>query len=211
LICFVGIDGSGKTTQAQILLKTMREHGVRSKYVWNRFEPCLTKPFMFLGKLFFFRGKGMFQNYKAYSNTKKNVFKSTIIGPFYKYLVLLDYLFQAIIHVSLPLMSGTNVVCDRYVYDVVADLAVDFGYSAKTNRQLDRLLHLLPKPDIVFLIDLPEETSYQRKSDVPSLEYLKERRGIYLAMSNSMIKLDGNKSPTDIQNLVLEKVKGFIR
>ena len=210
LVCFIGIDGSGKTTQAKALVRALEEHGIRSKYVWNRFEPRLTKPFMLAGKALFFRGKGMLQNYAEYSNTKKRLFQNPIIAILYQYLVLLDYLAQAVIHVRLPLLRGKNLVCDRYAHDTVADLAVDFGYSIKTTSRLNRLLYLLPKPDIVFLIDVHEEIAYQRKDDVPSIEHLKERREIYLAMRKGVIMLDGSKGDAELESLVLDKVKGVI-
>ena len=38
LICFTGIDGSGKTTQAKLLVDWLASRGIKSMYVWSRGE-----------------------------------------------------------------------------------------------------------------------------------------------------------------------------
>jgi thymidylate kinase len=80
------------------------------------------------------------------------------------------------------------VVCDRYVYDLLVDLGTNFGYNSEQIGKLckSRLLCLFPKPDLVFLLDLPPEVAYERKEDVP-LSYLRDRRALY----QSMGKLQG--------------------
>ena len=50
-ICFIGIDGAGKTTHAKALAKIMEKNGVKCKYMWCRFEPFLIAPFITLAPL----------------------------------------------------------------------------------------------------------------------------------------------------------------
>ncbi|HUU41342.1 MAG TPA: hypothetical protein VMW42_10390, partial [Desulfatiglandales bacterium] len=54
--------------------------------------------------------------------------------------------------------------------------------------------------DLVFLIDLPEEIAFTRKNDIQSVEYLRERRHIYIEMADryGFIKLDGQAKPETI-------------
>jgi hypothetical protein len=40
-------------------------------------------------------------------------------------------------------------------------------------------LNLVPRPDIVYLMDVPEEIAFRRKNDIPSLAYLSNRRALY--------------------------------
>ena len=74
-------------------------------------------------------------------------------------------------------------------------------------RLLKKCFRIAPKPDIAFLIDLPEEIAYQRKNDTPSIGYLKERREIYLNIGNEyeMMILDGTKSLEELK-IEIEKV-----
>ena len=214
LICFTGIDGTGKTTQAKNLVSALKVKGITSRYVWNTYQPILTKPFLIIAKVLFFRNKDAFQNYIAYTDTKRGLFKNKLLAKAYECLVLFDYLCRSFIDIRLPLIFGRSVVSDRYVYDVVVNLAVDLGYSNKASRSLlSKLSRWLPKPDIAFLIDMSEETCYQRKTDVPSIEHLKWRRKIYLNIgkANGVVMLDGSVNIRELENIIRNKVEQALK
>ena len=203
LICFIGMDGSGKTTHAKTLVKVMKEHGIKSKYVWNRFESSIVlRPFMIIAKVLFLHGKDMFDDYIEYSYSKKKLFKNRFLSAMYQYNVLLDYSLQIFLKIKVPLIFGKNIICDRYIYDTIVDLKVDLHYpDAKIKNILKNLFYLLPKPELIFLIDVPEEIAFQRKDDTPSIEYLRERRNIYLNIGKEygMVILDGSKKLEELQ------------
>ena len=171
-VCFTGIDGSGKTTQAEALIAEMEKRGIGTKYVWNRFEGGMITPFTMITKMIFFRGKNAINSPADYYGTKKRLLRNRILSKGYQYFLLFDYFFQILFRVRIPLIIGKNIVCDRYVYDIIVDLSVDFNYSEeKTKSMLKNLLYLFPKPDLIFLVDVPVEIAYQRKDDVPSMDY----------------------------------------
>lgn len=205
LICFIGVDGSGKTTQAKALCESLARTGIKTRYVWTRFEPKLIKPLVAMAKGLFFRGKDVFRDYADYANTKRNLSKNTILLTTYQYLLLLDYSLQIFQKVKVPLMRGEVIVCDRYIHDTLADLAVDYGYSdEETQKTLRSYLRLFPNPDLVFLLDLPEELAYQRKGDVPSIDYLAQRRNIYLNMGKdyNVVALDATKGLIELEDII---------
>lgn len=215
LICFTGVDGSGKTTLAKELVKIMNEKGVQYKYVYGRLEPFILKPFIMTGRKIFLRGTNMFEDYGRYSSTKNNAIKRhSFLFTVYRYILLFDYFLQLLFRVRLPFMLGKNIVCDRYVYDtVITDLSVDMNYSKSEIRKLIRLFfYLAPKPDLAFLIDLPEEIAFQRKDDTPSIEYLRERRNIYLDVGREegMVVLDGRKRLDELEGLIRNEVFGKV-
>lgn len=212
-ICLVGIDGSGKTTQAKRLIEMMQKQGIKREYIWNKFEPRLVAPFMKIAKVLFFQKKAFFENYAEHTRTKRRLLANPVVSVLYQYLWLIDYLSQIFFKTRIPLMRGKSVVCDRYIYDPVVDLAVDLNYSEeKTLRILRKILPLFPKPDAIFLIDLPEEIAYQRKDDIPSPDYLKERREIYLNIGKEccMILLDGSRDVAEIEGMIREKVSAYL-
>ena len=112
-----------------------------------------------------------------------------------------DYFVQVIYKIQLPMILNRNIVCDRYIYDtIITDIAVDVGYSEYDMLgQIEKWLSILPIPDVVFLIDLPEEIAYNRKNDVPAIEYLQDRRGHYLSAGDKfkMVIIDGTERIED--------------
>ena len=209
-ICFSGIDGAGKSTLARDLVAEMERRGIRSLYVYNRLRLVISKPALWVARVLFLRGKDIFGDYEEYSRARKAVFRKRLLSVAYEQLLLTDYFFQVLFKVAVPLALGRNIVCDRYVYDtVVTDLAVDMNYTQeRTKRVLKLYLRVLPKPDIVFLVDVPEEVAYGRKDDVPSIDYLKERRHIYLEVGqqHGMIVLDGSKDLASLESEILDEV-----
>ena len=208
-ICFIGIDGSGKTTLVRTLLKVMNSYGIKAKYVRNRFEPNITKPFMVIAKALFFNNKNISDCYNEYSYTKKKLFKNKSLSTIYQYFVLADYFIQFILKLQIPKMLDRNIICDRYVYDTIADIASDLNLSdRKIENVLKYLLYFMPKPDLIFLIDVPEGIAYQRKQDIPSIDYLRDRRRIYLniAMNDKIIVLDGSKDLKELEVLIQDEV-----
>jgi dTMP kinase len=210
-ICFTGIDGTGKTTLSKELVKSLNEKGVKCKYVYARLNPRILKPFSLIGNWIFLRGKEASQNYFEYSKMKKKTLeKHSFLSRIYEQILLLDYMLQIFFKVKVPLIFGKNIVCDRYIYDtVITDLSVDMNYSEdKTIRLLDNIFRFFPEPDITFLVEVSEEIAYERKNDIPSIEYLRERRNIYLNIGKKyrMAILDGTKKREELQCEIEKKV-----
>lgn len=215
-ICFVGIDGSGKTTLSKNLVKNLMENEIASNYVWNRYTPILMKIPMLVANRFIFKKNELFTDYTSYSNKKKGLFRSPLLSTIYENLLMLDYIIQMMYKIKIPLLMGKNIVCDRYLFDtIVSDLAVDLNYSeSKIKSIIDFYLTFSPKPDLIFLVDVPEDVAFRRKSDTPSIQYLKDRRKICLTIGRlyNMIMLDGTKTINELDlkilNLVLERMGG---
>jgi len=213
LICFVGIDGSGKTTLAKYLVDEIQSRGGSASYVYGRYQPFLLRPVIFVGKLLFFRRKDRFNDYSGFAQTKKNAAASHGgLSRLYQRLLLAEYYLQLVWRMSLPLaLSKRTIVSDRYIIDtVVTDLAVDFNYLPDEIHALIRRLHArFPKPDILVLIDLPEEIAMQRKTDTPSVDYLRERRGLYLLEAKGVGAriIDGSLPLDEIKRQVRQLVE----
>lgn len=204
LICFTGVDGTGKTTLSKELVRSLKERGIRCEYVYARLTPIISRPFMLIGRLIFLRGRSESGNYLEYTNTKRvAIEKNSVLSRIYQQILLFDYSLQVYFKVKVPLIFGKNIVCDRFIYDtIITDLSVDMAYSENTTiHLLDSMLRFFPEPDITYLLDVPEEIAFQRKNDTPSIEYLRERRGIYLNIGNkyNMVILDGTKKLEELQ------------
>ena len=202
LINVVGIDGSGKTKLCEALLHELQKRYPATKYVHSYHEPFLLKPMKSIARAFFLHGTDEFVDYSRYRELKfctssRHKYLSSIYG----YVWILDYIFQAVMKVGLLSFLGRRLIIDRYVFDTVLNASLTANWTTDTtHRILGGLLKILPRPDVVFLIDLPEIVAFERKSDIQSIEYLQDRRHRYLEMAGiyGFIKLDGQVEPQAI-------------
>jgi thymidylate kinase len=210
-ICFVGIDGSGKTLQAQNLVKRLEEDGTPCDYVWCRYSPRLLAPLIRLAKRMLSRNNGA-SEYKGYVAAKRKVFRRPVLGWFWLNFSMLEYLLQVTWIVRRRLRKGRVLVCDRYIYDMIADLSISLGRTGEDLLGLARhpLLGLFPMPDRVFFLDVPAEVAFRRKDDpnVMGEAYLTERAGIYSALSDGpgLSRIDGTKSIEEIADTTYSEV-----
>jgi len=180
LICFTGIDGTGKTTHATKIIERFKSMGIPSQYVWCNWDPKISLPFMaFI--------------YLITGYRRKNYHKNRILRKIWNYIVIIDFLYIYLFKVKIPLLIGKNVICDRYIYDTIADLIYDRLYNERASKIL---LKLIPKPDLIFMLDVPEEISILRKDDTKDavnikeyddvIDYLKIHRNMYLKIAKSL-------------------------
>lgn len=210
LVCLVGIDGSGKTTLAKGLVQMLCAHGVEASYLWGGFAGfTLLGPLVALVKAIVID----YERDMEHVEIKGRVPKSGFVSRVYHGLLLFDYVLQAFFRIRLPLAFGRSVICDRYIYDLTTTIGVVLDYSAdRTLSLLDRCLTFLPKPDLVYLVDLPEALAYERKDDIVSIDFLSVRRGVFLQMArqHGMAILDGEAEPRQLEELVVEDVLQYM-
>lgn len=214
-ISFSGIDGSGKTTVAKKLSETLTTQGIDSRYVYGRIKPFFSKPLLVLGSKLFLRNTNMFDDYLSYSKVKARVTKRhNVLFRIYRSALLLDYSLQVLIKIKPYLILRKSVVCDRYIYDtLIADLSLNTTQTLPQAKHIiNCLLCILPKPNLTFLIDLPEEVAYHRKTDTPSIEYLRQQRKMYIELANEygMVVIDGLQTcdslEAEVQRIVCTKI-----
>jgi dTMP kinase len=211
LICFTGIDGSGKTTLSKYVAQGLRDGEGRAAYVYGRTVPAVSHLLMTAGRRVLLREHDMWRDYGGYTMEKKRALENSLLAQAYRFSVWIDYVPQALSKIRAPLLLGRTIVCDRYVFDtVINDLAVHLTYDAeRIRRTLAASFQLLPEPDHAFLIDVPEKVALARKDDVPHIDYLRERRELYLLTAElyPMVKLDGTEALEALLDQVLRRIE----
>lgn len=212
-ICFTGIDGSGKTTQAKKLAKNLKSDNTEFEYVYARFNPYLFKYIIKLSKMIFIRGQ---KPYKERTHSKKKVLKEhSFLSKMYYKILLTEYYLQLIYKIKIPLFLGKNIVCDRYIFDtIITDISVDSNLkNDEMFQQIIKYLSKLPFPDIIFLIDVDETIAYNRKNDVESIEYLTDRKKGYLYFASrldNVFIINGDQGEKIIESEILEITKKMV-
>ena len=212
LIVFTGIDGTGKTTLAHRILDVFLSRGAEAVYVHGRTKLGIARPLASIGNRLFLKDVSTSNDYSENKRVKSSLFaKHPILKRIYEFCIMADATIQLWRRINIPLKSGKIVVCDRYFYDTIAsDLTVDMNYTdEETIRKARAIGRLLPYPDVTFVIDVNEAVAMERKDDVRSLQYLEDRRSVYLQLASEfdMMILDGERDEESLLNDCLRRIE----
>lgn len=227
LICLTGIDGCGKSTQANILVDRLRESGYDVEKVWTGGRPYISRPLVRLVKRRFRapvqREDGRFETrddssaspeeeFSAYLERSNAMFERWwVLRRGWTDVSLMEHAVEANLAVQPHLMAGKAVVCDRYMYKSVVNLAVllDLPLIALPGLLRHPALAMVPRPTLYFLLDVPAEVGYQRKHDLPGREYVKRRVPIYRALAaySRMPVVDATRTPDAIADAIWDIVQ----
>ena len=217
-ICAIGIDGSGKTTLTKGLIMDLNKMGIPLEYRWAKFESMFIRLIISIKNKIFITDQDHTKNYEKSLKIKKRVFDNDLLRNFYMWFFFMSYNFQIFCKVTLPLGLGKNIICDRYIYDTAVDLAYDLRLqNHEVSNRLEQLFIMARKPDILIFIDIPEKVSFERKNDIPSIDFLKQKRKLYLNLLNSknmdakkFILLDGTSSAETLRRDAMSVISKYI-
>jgi dTMP kinase len=189
-IVIEGLDGSGKTTQARLLVQKLRS----SHNAVYTTEPSRGK----IGS--FIRECCLFEEKRLDSATEALLFAADRIEHIQNEVVP-------------ALNKGLLVISDRYLYSSLA-------YQGSTGLSLEWIeainKHAL-KPDLAVFIDVAPETVMARlnrnKSVMETLETQRKVREVYLKFvaNDSLIRIDGDKLVAELSEALYSRVLHFLK
>ncbi len=214
IIYLLGVDGSGKTTLAQNIIRRLKHEEIDCKYLYARYIPILTRPIKILSQILLYKKTSEFLNYNKYNQIKTNFSeRHKIFARFYAYLCLIDYIIFSGPVIIVKIMTSQSIIVDRYIGDIITTISLAANLNTKEFYLLIKLMHLIfPKPTIALFIDVKEEIAYQRKNDIQSIEYLRERKEKYYLLKDfyNYKILDGHQTKEQLLYDALQVLKDNI-
>lgn len=189
LICIIGPDGTGKTTQAKMLIEKLREMGYEYEYRWMRFHHFISLPVLALARLM-----GLTEIQTLPDGRKigyHHFYRSRLISKLYPITLYLDTVLAMIFKIYIPLkLQKKRIVCDRFIYDTLVDLAMDLDNpSFITSKIAKMFLRLVPKESKVVLLIAPYEKIKWRREDLRFDNHLKKKIETYTELKKRFIQI----------------------
>jgi thymidylate kinase len=203
LVYLAGNDGTGKTTQAQLLLADLAADGQTARYLWLRFPQYLSLPVLILSR--------------AMRITRYRTVDGRRIGswefhraPWLAHLLLWTQVVDAWIararQIRPILARSEAVVLDRFVYDIVVDIATAARDPQLLRSRPARLLCRLVQPVDVVILDAPAAVIRERRPDVAVDEDLAVRADLYRALGQQLgVRRVDASQDSETVHLVLSK------
>ncbi len=196
-IVFEGIDGSGKTTQVELLSQKLTS--IKKPNIIVR-EPGGTS----LGEAI-----------------RKELKNNPDLDPVTQLLLFSACRTQLIKEVINPnLKNNQIVISDRYVFSTIAYQGYADGLDTDVIQNLINISTEGLIPDLVIFIDTPIETAKARREteagdhfDNKPLNYYKRIRDGYLSISSTVsnwVTINGTDDPQEISTLIWQKIRPLI-
>ena len=196
-ICFEGVEGSGKSTQAKLLYKFIKKK-ITKNVILTR-EPG--------GTLFSEKIRNLMLD------------KTTNISPLTEFFLLMAARNEHIISkINFYLKKNFIIICDRFFYSTLAYQHYLEGMDKKFIFSIQKKIFNKVHPDITFLIDLNKKESKvrikkrakktNRFDKLSSYHFNKIRNGfikISKMYKNKIVLIKGSKSLNEIQNEINTK------
>ena len=209
LVCIIGPDGAGKSTQAQKLLEALQRRNVDCEYRWFGAKHLVSLPLLAYARLV---GLSEVERLDSGREIGYHYFwRSRVVSTLYPILLLLDTFITYVLRVHLPgFVFGRTIVCDRFVHDIVIRVMLSTGDERFHRSVVGGLfLRMVPKNTTVVLLTADTETLRSRRDDVREDETLARMVDLYdeLAAVRNIRRIDASDSPERIHEEILRQIE----
>ena len=185
LIHFFGPDGSGKSTQVELLVDFLQNRGIRVKKCWVRSPHTLA---FLLWRLFvkigFYRGV---RNAFGVEIRLPAVDRSRALCLFWALIEFFSVL-PLVIRIRFLMWRGCKFVAERYLLDSVATVAFFVNDISFLRSRVARLfLMFIPKDTVFIFLDSDFETIFRRRAPMFGCGHIEKGR-VYGTVPKSAVE-----------------------
>ena len=202
-----GCDGTGKSTQARLLLARLEALGRRPRHLWLRFPFLLSLPLLAYAR---WRGYSWHEQTGAARHGYWDFRHSWLLRALLPWVLLLDALLAALRKIYIPLWLGRTIVCERFALDMLVDLSVAIGDARLHRRLPGRLyLRLIPRGAALIVLDLDAETIRTRRADLRTDQRLEARLDAFRRLgAERSLQVLSSTAPVDELNRRIQELIG---
>jgi dTMP kinase len=192
-----GLDGSGKGTQTELLIKYLKEKNIPFEFIKS---PDYRTP--------------VGEAYRKYLNEEIDMETDAVF-----LLVASDVMMNKPI-IEAARKEGKVIIAERYITATIASQCAN-GFSFEKAIKFVELMEY-PKPDLIIFIDVKPETGMKRKREQgkldrheKNLEFLRKVREFYLkeieeSVLGKWVVVNGEKSIEEVHEEILKIVKDYL-
>jgi thymidylate kinase len=182
IVALSGVDGSGKSTQAEQLAATLTVLGIDAREQWTKLgeTPWIWRVARPAKRIMLAVTGGTARStlpppspdrYGPDAGTELRR-KSAGLTQAWATLVALSNVMTHWRATQREVLRGRTIVCDRYVLDSVVQLRARYGPDKRFRFQSWLVRILSPRPRRAFLMHVPAETAHERRRDEHELQEL---------------------------------------
>jgi thymidylate kinase len=199
LVAFSGLDGAGKSSQAEALAAALEQLGYETRLEWTRLEwTTLWEGGGVLGKIAWpvTRAVGLVERIRGrgapVEAPERDWYTDTVETPAARFRQRVGWVNDAWVtvvaamhaqaqrHATAPhIRAGRAVVCDRYTLDAAAMLRFRYGDDRRFRQAIRLLRRLSPEPLRAYHVDVPAAVAHARKAEQYSLDDLERQARLY--------------------------------
>lgn len=181
-VCFIGLDGSGKSTSVDFAFDTLKNRKVKVKKVRAAYVIKFMSFFIKMGKKLVLKKDSdpYGGDYKSYLESMRKQSEKKGVYKIFTMLTTFEFKCQIFFSITLNKLFGNNLLVDRYIYDNAVTYAANLGKDATFLKEtIEKKWKRAPKPDLIIYIKTPVKTCLSRKDDIPDPLYLEIREPLY--------------------------------
>ena len=183
-IYITGCDGTGKSTQARLLVEYLRSHAIKVNHLWLRFPFFFCLPFLAYAR---FNGLSWGAEKDGYKHGYWEFWRSPIMRYVFPWALLLDATLAACWNIYLPLLMGTTIVCERFSLDMLSDLIIACQDETLPFHFPGRLYPvLIPKLYRLIILEMDYSRIVERRPDLINDKMLDARLRTFQLLARIM-------------------------